>query len=236
MSKWNFKFRPLHPILKSTGLAEHAATSTSIEAIASSRRVARGQQGRPPMKLSRTVGLAVAVSLVAGTVAAIAQISGTAPADYVVDAAGHLRVPADYRTLYQALGSWAIAADSGEGSKEMHAVYASPGAIDAYRKTGHFPDGAVLVKEVFATSTNEMTTGTVSHADKLKGWFVMVRDSKGTHPGNPLWGDGWGWSWFDADKPLKTTSTDYHSDCQGCHVPAKATDWIYVNGYPVLRH
>ena len=188
------------------------------------------------MKLSRTVGLAVAVSLVAGTVAAIAQISGTAPADYVVDAAGHLRVPADYRTLYQALGSWAIAANSGEGSKEMHAVYASPGSIDAYRKTGHFPDGAVLVKEVFATSTNEMTTGTVSHADKLKGWFVMVRDSKGTHSGNPLWGDGWGWSWFDADKPLKTTSTDYHTDCQGCHVPAKATDWIYVNGYPVLRH
>jgi len=61
---------------------------------------------------------------------------------------------------------------------------------------GQFPDGAALVKEVFATSTNEMTTGTVSHADKLKGWFVMVRDSKGTHPGNPLWGDGWGWLSF----------------------------------------
>ena len=85
--------------------------------------------------------------------AAIAQISGAAPADptaNVVDAAGHLRVPADYRNVYQALGSWAIAANSGQGSKEMHAVYASPGAIDAYRKTGHFPDGAVLVKEVFA--------------------------------------------------------------------------------------
>src|SRR5262249_28070045 len=110
-----------------------------------------------PMRLSRTIGLAVAVSLVAGTVAALARISGAAPADptvNVVDAAGHLRVPADYRTLYQALGSWAIAADSGQGSKEMHAVYASPGAIDAYRKTGHFPDGAVLVKEVFETSTN----------------------------------------------------------------------------------
>ncbi|HEY2757001.1 MAG TPA: cytochrome P460 family protein, partial [Pseudolabrys sp.] len=137
------------------------------------------------MKLPRTVGLAVAVSLVAGTVTALAQISGAAPAGptaNVVDAAGNLRVPADYRTLYQALGTWAIAADSGQGSKEIHAVYASPGAIDAYRKTGHFPDGAVLVKEVFETSTNEMTTGTVSHADKLKGWFVMVRDSKGTHP------------------------------------------------------
>src|SRR3954471_11413565 len=138
------------------------------------------------MKLSKIVGLAVAVSLVAGAVAALAQISGAAPADptaNVVDPAGHLRVPADYRPLYQALGSWAIAADSGQGSKEMHTVYASPGAIDAYRKTGHFPDGAVLVKEVFATSTNEMTTGTVSHADNLKGWFVMVKDSKETHPG-----------------------------------------------------
>jgi hypothetical protein len=189
------------------------------------------------MKLSTTVGLAVAFSLVA--VAALSRISGAAPADptvSVVDAAGHIRVPSDYRTLYQALGNWAIAADSGQGSKEIHAVYVSPGAIDAYRRTGHFPDGAVLVKEVFAASTNEMTTGTVSHADKLKGWFVMVRDSKGTHAGNPLWGDGWGWSWFDADKPLKTTSTDYHSDCQGCHLPARATDWIYVNGYPVLHH
>ena len=48
MSKRNFKFRPLHPILKSTGLAEHAATSTSIEAIAPTRRAAGGQQGRPP--------------------------------------------------------------------------------------------------------------------------------------------------------------------------------------------
>ena len=70
------------------------------------------------MKLSRTVGLTVAVSLVAGTVAALDQISGAAadPTANVVDAAGHLRVPADYRTLYQTLGSWAIAADSGAGS------------------------------------------------------------------------------------------------------------------------
>jgi hypothetical protein len=33
-------------------------------------------------------------------------------------------------------------------------------------------------------------------------------------------GDGWGWSWFDAYKPLTTTSTNYKLDCQGCHVPA----------------
>ncbi len=51
----------------------------------------------------------------------------------VVDATGNIRVPDDYRTRYQHLGSFAIAADHGEGSKEIHTVYASPGTIAAYR-------------------------------------------------------------------------------------------------------
>jgi hypothetical protein len=67
----------------------------------------------------------------------------------VADANGNLRVPADYRTAYQFLGSWAVAADQGQGSKEVHVVYSSPGTISAYRKSGRFPDGSVLVKEVF---------------------------------------------------------------------------------------
>src|SRR4051794_180004 len=86
----------------------------------------------------------------------------------VVDAAGNLRVPDAYRTTYQSLGSWAVAADQGQGSKELHAVYASPGTIAAYRINGRFPDGAVLVKEVFETATGKMTTGTVSRAETLK--------------------------------------------------------------------
>ena len=40
------------------------------------------------MKLSRTVGLAVAISLVAGTVAALAQISGAAPAGPTANVVG----------------------------------------------------------------------------------------------------------------------------------------------------
>jgi hypothetical protein len=152
----------------------------------------------------------------------------------VVNAAGALRVPANYRTAYEYLGSWSVAGDD-KGAKEMHIVFASPGAIESYRGAGHFADEAVLVKEVLEATTSEMTTGTVSHPTTLKGWFVMVRDSANTHPGNPLWGDGWGWSWFDADKPTKTTSTDYKTDCQSCHIPAQATDWIYVGGYGVLE-
>jgi len=156
-------------------------------------------------------------------------------AEGVVDASGNLRVPDGYRTTYQLLGSWAIAAGQGEGSKELHVVYASPGTITAYRKDGRFPDGAVLVKEVFEAATEQMTTGTVSHAETLKGWFVMVKDSKGQYAGNKLWGDGWGWSWFDAANPSKTTSTNYRTNCLSCHVPARASDWVYVDGYPPLR-
>ena len=179
------------------------------------------------------VGLAF-VAAAYGQMVTTAQEKGAA-AEAVADANGNLHVPNDYRTAYQMLGSWAIAADNGQGSKELHVVYASPGTIAAYRESGRFPDGAVLVKEVFQATTAQMTTGTVSHADMLKGWFVMVKDSVGRHTENRLWGDGWAWSWFDAGNPVKTTSTNYKSDCQSCHVPARASDWIYAAGYPPLR-
>jgi hypothetical protein len=180
-------------------------------------------------------GVAAAIAIAAlGSMQAIA-IDGVRQTQAAVEAQGTLRVPPDYQTTSESLGSWAIAADEGRGSKELHVVRASPGSIEAYRKDGRFPDGTVLVKEVFETATKEMTTGTVSHAEKLKGWFVMVKDSNGRYPGHALWGDGWGWSWFDAADPTKTTSTDYRLNCKSCHVPARATDWIYVDGYPALK-
>jgi len=184
------------------------------------------------------LGISAIVALIAvaghGWIKATAAGNGSST-EAVVDGGGNLRVPRDYRATYQLLGSWAVAADEGRGSKELHVVLASPGSVEGYRKDGRFADGTVLVKEVFETATKEMTTGTVSHSNKLKGWFVMVKDSNGRYPGNALWGDGWGWSWFDAANPTKTTSTDYRLNCKSCHVPAQATDWIYVDGYPALK-
>jgi hypothetical protein len=191
------------------------------------------------MRTANVVGISIAVSAMFA-IAAYAQRdparSGNGQkAEAVEDAAGNLHVPEAYRTTYQSLGSWAVSADQERGSKELHLVYASPGTAAAYSRDGHFPDGTVLVKEVYEAATKPMTTGTVSHADTLKGWFVMVKDSNGRHAGNKLWGEGWGWSWFDAANPVKTTSKDFRTDCLGCHIPAKATDWIYVSGYPGLK-
>ncbi len=192
------------------------------------------------MKTVNIVGIGIAGISIAIAAAAHGQLNTAASnngseARNVVDANGNLHVPDTYRTAYQSLGSWAVADEHGQGSKDLHIVYASPGTITAYRGNGRFPDGAILVKEVFHAATGKMTTGTVSRAEMLKGWFVMMKDSTGRYAGNKLWGDGWGWSWFDAANPSKTTSTDYKTDCQPCHVPARASDWVYVAGYPPLR-
>ena len=151
----------------------------------------------------------------------------------LVDKTGNIRKPADYRDRYQALGTWAVVAPTND--HEMHFTYASPGTAANYRKTGKFTDGTVLVKEVFAADHSQMTTGDAYRASGLKVWFVMMKDDKGRYPGNPLWGDGWGWALYKSDAPDKQVATDYKKDCLGCHIPAKSTGWIYIQGYPVLR-
>ena len=150
----------------------------------------------------------------------------------LVDKAGNIRKPADVRDLYQLLGTY-VPTDL-NGDTEMHVTYASPGAAQYYRKNGKFADGTVLVKETFMTDHAQMTTGDVRWATKTKVWFVMIKDEKGSHPGNPLWGNGWGWALYKSDAPDKQVATDFKKDCLGCHIPAQKTDWVYVQGYPVL--
>jgi hypothetical protein len=151
----------------------------------------------------------------------------------LVDKDGNIRKPADVRDLYQLLGTY-VPTDL-NGDTEMHVTYTSPGAAQYYRKNGKFADGTVLVKETFMTDHGQMTTGDVRWATNTKVWFVMIKDEKGSHPGNPLWGNGWGWALFKADAPDKQVATDFKKDCLGCHIPAQKTDWVYVQGYPVLK-
>jgi len=64
----------------------------------------------------------------------------------------------------------------------------------------------------------------------------MVKDTKGRYPGQQVCGAmaGAGRGLIAADR-TKTTSTDYRTNCLGCHVPVKASDWVYVGGYPPLH-
>lgn len=152
-----------------------------------------------------------------------------------VDTTGQIQLPADYKTEWTHLGDWAVAKKPGLDPHELHEVYAQPGAVEAYRKTGSFPDGAVLVKEVRHTKTEKLNTGHATWADEMKIWFVMVKDRTNRFPDNPIWGDGWGWALFEANDPTKNATTNYQISCIGCHVPAEQTDWVFVQGYPELR-
>lgn len=149
-----------------------------------------------------------------------------------------LNVPTvDYRQEWVQLGSFSVAADTpSQGAKQIHVVYAEPKTVAAYWNTGSFPDGAILVKDVFAGKTESMTTGTVSYADKLVGRFVMVRDGSDRNAGkSPLWGDGWGWAFYEQSETRNTVTTDYRKDCLACHEPARPNDLVYVQGYPILH-
>jgi len=149
----------------------------------------------------------------------------------LVDAKGNIRKPADFRDGYPILGTYMVLDPKGN---EMHQTYASPGAAEFYRNNKKFADGTVLVKEVLATTHARLTTGDAHWAEGTKVWFVMIKDDKGRYPGNPLWGNGWGWALFKSDSPDTQVATDFKKDCLGCHIPAQATDWVYVKGYPVL--
>ncbi len=108
-------------------------------------------------------------------------------------------------------------------------------SAEHYRKTGKFPDGATLVKEIRKLETSAMTTGDpVVWGSDAAVWFVMVKDAKGRFASNPLWGDGWGWALFKADAPAKNVAVSYAADCMGCHVPAAKTDRVFIQGYPTL--
>jgi len=161
-----------------------------------------------------------------------AQTKSTFDGFKLVDKTGNIRKPVDYRDLYQMIGAYTVLDPKGN---QMHYTWASPGAAEYYRRNGKFADGTVLVKQVFGTDHAQMTTGDANWAADTKVWFVMVKDAKGRYPNNPLWGDGWGWALFKPDAPDKQVATDYKKDCLGCHVPAKADDWIYINGYPALH-
>lgn len=180
------------------------------------------------MRFIRRIGLLFIASTLA--VGASAH-DGFSP---YVDADGQISFPDGFRTKMVHLGSWFVPDGSASG---FHDVYTEPATVEAFRKTGKFPDGATLVKELRASNSGTYTTGqNISYAtDGLKQWFVMIKDNKGRFPGKPLWGEGWGWALYKPDAVNKNLATDYKTDCLGCHVPAKAKDWVYTEAYPTLH-
>ncbi len=150
-----------------------------------------------------------------------------------VDKSGNISLPKDFRNSMTHLGSWFVPEGDASG---FHDVYTGPNSVRIYRNTGKFPDGATLIKELRASNSGDYTTGkNVSYATStIKQWFVMIKDTKGRFDNNPTWGDGCGWALIKANNTKENVTTNYRTECIGCHMPAKKTDWVYIEGYPTL--
>jgi hypothetical protein len=155
-----------------------------------------------------------------------------------VDDKGNISLPKNFRNDMAHLGSWFVPEGGASG---FHDVYTEKASIVHYKRTGKFPDGATIVKELRSSHAGTYSTGqNVSYATNgLKQWFVMIKDIKGRFANNSLWGDGWGWALYKPDikqgSQFKNVATTYKTDCIGCHIPAKQNDWIYTEAYPSLN-
>jgi hypothetical protein len=171
-----------------------------------------------------------------------ADTSFTSTYGSLVDDAGSISLPENFRENWTFLGTWSIAAKdvetsssaSGHGAAGLHNVYTQNGVAEYFRQKGAFPDGAVIIKELLKADTASMTTGTVSRGFETEGWFIMIKDTQSRFPSNSLWGDGWGWALFKVNQPDRPVTQNYKTECIGCHIPARQDDWIYLSGYPVL--
>ena len=123
---------------------------------------------------------------------------------------------------------------------EYHHVYIERRNVEAFRKTGSFPEGTVIVKELtrvlnpsFPDGSRTEPSGRGYFNGEYSGMDVTVKDSKRFAKTN-----GWGFFNFGHHAwPLEESSTESSvSECAGCHIANVAkTDMTWIQFYPLLR-
>jgi hypothetical protein len=123
---------------------------------------------------------------------------------------------------------------------EYHHVYIEQKNVDVYMKTGDFPEGTVIVKELTRVLNPEFPDGSRKEPSG-RGYFngayngidMSIKDSKRFAKTN-----GWGFFTF-GHHPMpyeKTSAERPAAECAGCHIANVAsTDMTYFQFYPLLR-
>jgi hypothetical protein len=123
---------------------------------------------------------------------------------------------------------------------EYHHVYIEQKNVDVYMKTGDFPEGTVIVKELTRVRDPEFPDGSRKEPSG-RGYFngayngidMSIKDSKRFAKTN-----GWGFFTF-GHHPMpyeKTSAERPAAECAGCHIAnVAATDMTYIQFYPLLR-
>src|SRR4029453_15522883 len=140
------------------------------------------------------------------------------------DAHGKLKFPTGFRKLvFVGAPLTPNALNNGKaGFPEYHHVYVEEKNVDAYLKTGSFPEGTVIVKELtrvlnptFPDGSRTEPSGRGYFNGEYNGMDVTVKDSKRFASTN-----NWGFFNFGHHAwPLAETSTEASAaECAGCHI------------------
>jgi Cytochrome P460 len=123
---------------------------------------------------------------------------------------------------------------------EFHNVYVEARDLDAYKKTGTFPEGTLIVKELtlvleptFPDGSRTEPSGRGFFNGAFNGIDATVKNSKRFAKTN-----GWGFFTFGHHAlPYAASAAEAPvSECAGCHIANVAkTDMTWVQFYPLLR-
>jgi hypothetical protein len=157
--------------------------------------------------------------------------SMAAAASYSAD--GELKRPADHHE-WVFVGAPVTPNDMNDGKAafpEFHNVYIDPGSFASYKRTGEFPDGTVILKELVSVGGKAMESGNGYFQGEFVSLEAMVKDQKrfSDEPG--------GWAFFrfgEAPDYSPTGARMKTESCNSCHAGANE-DYVFTDTYPVLR-
>lgn len=120
---------------------------------------------------------------------------------------------------------------------EYHNVYIEPGSYEIYKKTGVFPEGTILFKELQLSLPAENPDGSRTEPSG-RGYFpgafngadVTVKDSKRYAASG-----GWGYYNFNHHEPkAPTAKLKPVSECAFCHQQSAKKDEVWTQFYRLL--
>jgi Cytochrome P460 len=115
---------------------------------------------------------------------------------------------------------------------EFHDVYINPTAWREWKKSGTFPEGTVLIKELTSVGSKKAASGNGYFQGEFTGLEHAIKDTKRF----PAEAKGWGYFSFGHKYPLKKQATlNPVATCAACHVANAQTDMVFTQYYPVLR-
>jgi hypothetical protein len=160
----------------------------------------------------------------------------------VFDSDGKLKLPTGYRRwVFVGAPLTPNGLNNGKaGFPEYHHVYVEGKNLDVYLKTGSFPEGTVIVKELtrvlnptFPDGSRTEPSGRGYFNGEFNGMDVTVKDSQRFANTN-----GWGFFNF-GHHPLpyaESAKEASAAECAGCHASFVAkTDMTWIQFYPLLR-